>query len=61
VDVPPVLALVVAIMALVLLAVAIGCLLADRAARHSAWRRIAEERRRNRDRHDDQIPTTAPR
>jgi hypothetical protein len=56
VDVPPVLALVVAIMALVLLAVAIGCLLADRAARNRAWRRIAEERRRNRNHHDDRPP-----
>ena len=42
VDVVAVLALV----ALVLLAVAIGCLLVDRSARRSAWRRIAEERRR---------------
>jgi hypothetical protein len=37
---------VVALVALVLLAVLIGCLLVDRSARRSAWRRIAEERRR---------------
>jgi uncharacterized membrane protein YsdA (DUF1294 family) len=36
----------VALVALVLLAVLIGCLLVDRSARRSAWRRIAEERRR---------------
>jgi hypothetical protein len=45
VDVVAVLALV----SLVLLAVAIGCLLVDRSARRSAWRRIAEERRRLQD------------
>jgi hypothetical protein len=37
---------VVALVALVLLALLIGCLLVDRSARRSAWRRIAEERRR---------------
>ena len=39
----------VALVALVLLAVLIGCLLVDRSARRSAWRRIAEERRRIQD------------
>ena len=39
----------VALVALVLLAVLIGCLLVDRSARRSAWRRIAEERRRLQD------------
>jgi hypothetical protein len=48
VDVVAVLALV----ALVLLAVTIGCLLVDRSARRSAWRRIAEERRRIREEGD---------
>jgi hypothetical protein len=44
-------------MALVLLAITIGCLLADRAARNGAWRRIAEERRRNHAQHpDDHVP-----
>ena len=40
---------VVALAALVLLAVLIGCLLVDRSARRSAWRRIAVERRRIQD------------
>ena len=40
---------VVALVALVLLAVLIGCLLVDRRPRRSAWRRIAEERRRIQD------------
>lgn len=40
---------VVALVALVLLAVLIGCLLVDHSARRSAWRRIAEERRRIQD------------
>ena len=35
--------------AMVLLVVALGCLLVDRSARRSAWRRIAEERRWNRE------------
>ena len=39
----------VALVALVLLAVLIGCLLVDRSALRSAWRRIAEERRRIQD------------
>jgi hypothetical protein len=39
----------VALVALVLLAILIGCLLIDRSARRSAWRRIAEERRRIQD------------
>jgi hypothetical protein len=46
VDIVAVVALVAA---LVLLAVLIGCLLVDRSARRSAWRRIAEERRRIQD------------
>jgi uncharacterized membrane protein YsdA (DUF1294 family) len=45
VDVVAVLALV----ALLLLALMIGYLLADRSARRRAWRRIAEERRRIRE------------
>jgi hypothetical protein len=40
---------VLALVSLVLLAVTIGCLLVDRSARRSAWRRIAEERRRIQD------------
>ena len=39
----------VALVALALLAVLIGCLLVDRSARRSAWRRIAEERGRIQD------------
>jgi hypothetical protein len=46
VDIVAVVALVAA---LVLLTVLIGCLLVDRSARRSAWRRIAEERRRIQD------------
>jgi hypothetical protein len=56
VDVQPALAAVVAVLALILLAVTIGCLLADRAARASAWRRIAEERRRIHAHPDDHVP-----
>ena len=40
----------VAAATLVVLAIAIGYLLADRSARRSAWRRIAAERRLNRER-----------
>jgi hypothetical protein len=39
----------VALVALALLAVLIGCLLVDRSARRSVGRRIAEERRRIQD------------
>ncbi len=39
------LVLVLAVLALLLLAVVIGCLLADRSARKGAWERIIEERR----------------
>ena len=44
---------VVAATTLILLAVTIGYLLADRSARRSAWRRIAAERRLNRERDPD--------
>ena len=40
---------------LVVSAVALAALLADRAARAAAWRRIADERRWNHDRHKGQV------
>jgi hypothetical protein len=52
-DILPAVAPTVALVALVLLAITIGCLLGERSAHQQAWRRIADERRRNRTDRDE--------